>query len=66
MEVSLGREDDCPILRHALDLVGPFSRDLNCRLDSLDAGVHGKHHVVAERLVHLLGPLGKDIVVECA
>lgn len=66
MEVIEGGEDQCFALRHVLHLVSPLPRNLDGSLYSLCAGVHGQRHVIAKHLLHLLGPDGEDIVVECA
>lgn len=66
VEVLCSGEDDGLILWHALGLVCPFSGNLDCGLDSLGAGVHRQDHVVPEHALHLLGPPGEHIIVECA
>ena len=66
MEVVLGAEDQSLALLDALDLVRPLPGNLDGRLDCLGASVHRQHHIIPKHLLHLLGPLGKDIVVERA
>lgn len=64
MKVFGNAKDQCLALLNALDLVSPLAGNLDGRLGSLSAGVHGQHHVVAEDVADLLGPLGEHIVVE--
>ena len=47
--VEVARHDDDPGLAvgHALDLVAPLARRLDRRLDSLGAGVHRQHELLA-------------------
>lgn len=66
MKVVESREDQSLSFGHLLDLVCPLARNLDGRLYRLSTGVHGKHHVIAEQLLHLLRPDGEDVVVECA
>ncbi len=47
MEVAVADEDRRPAGRDALDLVAPFARGLDRRLDGLGAGVHRQHAVLA-------------------
>lgn len=65
MEVLCDREDQCLILRNALDLVSPLASHFHRSLDSLRTGVHGQDHVEAEQLGGVLGESWEDIVVEC-
>lgn len=66
MKVLGDAEDQGLALLNALDLVCPLAGNLDGRLGGLGTGVHGQHHVVAEDVADLFGPLGEDIVVEGA
>lgn len=66
MKVLRCREDQRFVVWHALDLVCPFSCNLDGSFDRLGPRVHWKHHVISKGLLNLLSPLWEDIVVECA
>lgn len=66
VEVLGNREHQSFTRCNLLHLVSPLARNLDGRLDSLSAGVHRQDHVIAKRRRDLLGPDGKDIVVESA
>lgn len=66
VEVFLYREDKSLVLWDALDLVTPFSCNLDSRLYSLSARVHGQDHLKAHHLGDSLGETREDIVVEGA
>lgn len=46
-------------------LVAPLAGNLNRRLDTFGAGVHGEDHVVAKVLGGVLGEAWEHIIVEC-
>nr|POE63625.1 hypothetical protein CFP56_04528 [Quercus suber] len=64
VEVLLQTKDPRLVRRDALDLVCPFPRNLDGRLDRFRASVHGQHHLEPCHGRDLLGKLGEDIVVE--
>jgi hypothetical protein len=66
MEILLHRKHQSLILRYALNLVSPLPRNLNGRLDSLRACVHGQNHIESKHARRELGEAGEDIVVEGA
>lgn len=64
MEVTRGTEDDSLALRNSFLLIGPFPRELDRRLDSFRAGVHGKHHIISKHSSDLLCEPTEDTIVE--
>lgn len=66
VEIVLSTQNQGLVLRDALNLVPPLPRDLNARLDSLRAGVHGQNHVIAKELGDELGEFGEHVIVERA
>lgn len=66
MEIAFHAEYDRFSLRDSLLHVRPLACELETRLNGLRSRVHGKNHVKAEHLCHLLRILSKISVVECA
>lgn len=65
MEVVLCTQDDSFVFRNSLDLVSPFTGNLDTGLNGLGASVHGHHHVKAKVAGNKLGKAGEDVIVEC-
>jgi hypothetical protein len=64
VEVLRDRENQCLVLRDALDLVSPLTRNLHSSLHCLCAGVHWEDHVKSKQLGCVFGESWEDIVVE--
>lgn len=64
MEVLCDTEDDSLIFWNALDLIAPFSCNLDSCLDCFSTRVHRQHHVKVEVLCDKFGETWEDIVVE--